>query len=74
MSERKFNLIRTERGNVTIFKRGLSEREAFQELKHWKRMARNAGGRAFFKLVELPAEIKTSVCSATLSTPMEAHP
>jgi hypothetical protein len=57
MADRFFNLIRKEQGTKVILRRKLPEQTAFRELKHWKQLARNSGGRVYFELVEVPPEL-----------------
>jgi hypothetical protein len=55
--QKYFNLVRKHRGDMSIFQRNLTEDVAFKQLKHWKAQARNAGGRVYFELVEVPYEL-----------------
>ena len=58
MAQQKlFNIVRKHKGNVSIFLRNLSEKNAVAQIRHWKRMARNSGGHVFFDMVEVPYEL-----------------
>jgi phosphoenolpyruvate synthase/pyruvate phosphate dikinase len=57
MTEKLYNIVRKHNGGVTIFQRNLKHKDAVTQIKHWKRMARNSGGRVFFDMVEVPYEM-----------------
>lgn len=57
MSKKLYNIVRKHNGNVSIFLRNLSEKDAVTQIRHWKRMARNSGGHVFFDMVEVPEEL-----------------
>jgi hypothetical protein len=51
-----YNIIRKEGRKTTTFRSNLRGTEARTQLRHWKRLARNAGGRVFFEVVPTPAD------------------
>lgn len=59
--EGRYNIVRTEGRNKTIFKSNLSGKDARSQLKHWKSMARNSGGRVFFDIVLMPEDLAASI-------------
>lgn len=56
-----YNIVRTERGKKTIFLSNLSGADAKTQLAHWKRMARNSGGKVYFDAVPVPKDLGASV-------------
>lgn len=57
MDNKRFNITRRQGRNVTIFRRNLPEADAKREVRHWKRLARNAGGHVYFEVVQVPEEL-----------------
>lgn len=60
----RYNIIRTEGRNKTIFKPNLDGKTAKTELAHWKRMARNSGGHVYFDIVPMPADLTASISAS----------
>jgi hypothetical protein len=57
----RYNIVRSEGKTKSIFKSNLDGKTARDQLKHWKNMARNSGGRVFFDLVPVPADLAAAV-------------
>lgn len=55
-----YNIVRKEGRKTSVFKSNLRGTDARRELKHWKRLARNAGGRVFFEAVPAPTDTATA--------------
>lgn len=62
-----YNIVRTEGRVKSIFEANLNGKTARLKLKHWKSMARNSGGRVFFDLVPVPADLAASVSSPAVA-------
>jgi hypothetical protein len=60
-ASQRFNIIRTEGRNKSIFQPNLDEKTAKSQLRHWKRMARNSGGHVYFDMVPMPADLAASI-------------
>lgn len=56
-----YNIVRTFKGSKSIFRERLKGIEARAQLRHWKNMARNAGGHVYFDAVPVPKEVLESV-------------
>lgn len=56
-----YNIVRTEGRNKSVFRGRLSGKDARAQLKHWKAMARNSGGRVYFDIVPMPEDLAEAV-------------
>lgn len=63
----RYNIVRTEGRNKSIFQSNLDGKTAKVQLTHWKRMARNSGGRVFFDIVQVPADLSASITDPAIA-------